>query len=62
MQKTLIRYIVENPEKYILRLESITFLIIIRKSDNKYINVYGDYKDIEYLTRVLEKHPILLED
>lgn len=62
MQKTLIRYIAENPDKYILRLESMSFLIIIRKSDNTYINVYGDHKDIEHLTGMLEKHPILLED
>ena len=51
MQKTLIRYIAENPDKYILRMESMSFLIIIRKSDNTYINVYGSYEDIEYVAK-----------
>ena len=60
--QTLIRYVAENPNKYLLRMESMAFLIIIRKSDNAYINVYGDYKDIEYVSRLLEKHPVLLGD
>lgn len=62
MKETLIRYITENPNKYILRMESMSFLIVIRKSDNAYINVYGNYEDIKYLTKLLEKHHILLED
>lgn len=60
--QALIRYIAENPDKYLLRMESMSFLMIIRKSDNAYINVYGDYKDIEYVSRLLEKHPVLLGD
>lgn len=60
--QALIRYIAENPDRYLLRMESMSFLMIIRKSDNAYINVYGDYKDIEYVSRLLEKHPILLGD
>ena len=43
--QALIRYIAENPDRYLLRMESMSFLMIIRKSDNAYINVYGDYKD-----------------
>lgn len=62
MQKTLIRYIAENPDRYLLRMESMSFLIIIRKSDNTYINVYGSYEDIEYVAGLLEKHPVLLGD
>ena len=62
MQETLIRYIAENPDRYLLRMESMSFLIIIRKSDNTYINVYGSYEDIEYVAGLLEKHPILLGD
>lgn len=58
--QALIRYIAENPDRYLLRMESMSFLMIIRKSDNAYINVYGDYKDIEYVSRLLEKHPVLL--
>jgi len=60
--QALIRYVAENPNKYLLRMESMSFLIIIRKSDNAYINVYGDYKDIEYVSGLLEKHPVLLGD
>ncbi len=60
--QALIRYIAENPDRYLLRMESMSFLMIIRKSDNAYINVYGDYKDIEYVSRLLEKHPVLLGD
>lgn len=60
--QALIRYVAENPNKYLLRMESMSFLMIIRKSDNAYINVYGDYKDIEYVSRLLEKHPALLGD
>lgn len=62
MNETLIRYIAENPDRYLLRMESMSFLIIIRKSDNTYINVYGSYEDIEYVAGLLEKHPILLGD
>lgn len=62
MNETLIRYIAENPDRYLLRMESMSFLIIIRKSDNTYINVYGNYEDIEYVAGLLEKHPILLGD
>lgn len=60
--QALIRYVVENPNKYLLRMESMSFLMIIRKSDNAYINVYGSYEDIEYVAGLLEKHPILLGD
>lgn len=60
--QALIRYIAENPNKYLLRMESMSFLMIIRKSDNAYINVYGNYEDIEYVAGLLEKHPILLGD
>ena len=60
--QALIRYVAENPNKYLLRMESMSFLMIIRKSDNAYINVYGDCKDIEYVAGLLEKHPILLGD
>ena len=60
--QALIRYIAENPDRHLLRMESMSFLMIIRKSDNAYINVYGDYKDIEYVSRLLEKHPVLLGD
>lgn len=60
--QALIRYVAENPDRYLLRMESMSFLMIIRKSDNAYINVYGDYKDIEYVSRLLEKHPVLLGD
>ena len=41
--QALIRYIAENPDRYLLRMESMAFLIIIRKSDNAYINVYASY-------------------
>ena len=60
--QALIRYIAENPDRYLLRMESMAFLIIIRKSDNAYINAYGSYEDIEYVAGLLEKHPILLGD
>lgn len=60
--QALIRYVAENPDKYLLRMESMSFLMIIRKSDNVYINIYGDYKDIEYIAGLLEKHPVLLGD
>ena len=60
--QALIRYVVENPNKYLLRMESMSFLMIIRKSDNAYTNVYGSYEDIEYVAGLLEKHPILLGD
>lgn len=60
--QALIRYVAENPNKYLLRMESMSFLMIIRKSDNAYINVYGSYEDIEYVAGLLEKHPILLGD
>lgn len=60
--QALIRYVVENTNKHLSRMESMSFLMIIRKSDNAYINVYGSYEDIEYVAGLLEKHPILLGD
>ena len=60
MQKTLIRYIAENPDNYIVSMETMSSLMIIRKLVNTNINVYVSHEDIEYVAGLLEKHPVLL--
>lgn len=46
-----------NPEKYYLRLESLSFIMVVRKEDNKYINVYDTEDKLKQMVKLLKKHP-----
>lgn len=46
-----------NPEKYYLRLESLSFIMVVRKEDNKYINVYDTEDKLKQMIKLLKKHP-----
>lgn len=46
-----------NPEKYYLRLESLSFIMVVRKEDNKYINVYDTEDKLKQIVKLLKKHP-----
>lgn len=45
------------PEKYYLRLESLSFIMVVRKEDNKYINVYDTEDKLKQMVKLLKKHP-----
>lgn len=46
-----------NSEKYYLRLESLSFIMVVRKEDNKYINVYDTEDKLKQMVKLLKKHP-----
>lgn len=46
-----------NPEKYYLRLESLSFIMVVRKEDNKYINIYDTEDKLKQMVKLLKKHP-----
>lgn len=46
-----------NPEKYYLRLESLSFVMVVRKENNKYINVYDTKDKLKQMVKLLKKHP-----
>lgn len=50
-----------NPEKYYLRLESLSFIMVVRKEDNKYINVYDTEDKLKQMVKLLKKHPSMEE-
>lgn len=53
----IIKSIKNNPENYLLRLESMSFIMVVRKEDNNYINVYSSQSELQSLVKLLDKHP-----
>ena len=53
----IIKSIKNNPENYLLRLESMSFIMVVRKEDNNYINVYSSQSELQSLVELLDKHP-----
>lgn len=45
------------PEKYYLRLESLSFIIVVRKENNEYINIYDTPERLKKMVNILKKHP-----
>lgn len=53
----IIKSIKNNPENYLLRLELMSFIMVVRKEDNNYINVYSSQSELQSLVKLLDKHP-----
>lgn len=54
--------IMKNPENYWIRLESLTFIMLVNKVTGKYTNLYKRYgANLEAIKMLCDKHPNIEE-